>query len=191
MRLYEKRHEYSRTRMVQLSCLSCGPVASTAPTTSTETTSMRLRSAELDEGLASGSRSPRLPRSSRLDIGFCPLNAIERGVSDLIDARASHNVRARPRGDGGGRDVDARARNILIDCTGSKSLLRDHLTTAGTIREERTRSRSGSSTPSSSPSLRPELRLQRALQVLQETPRTRSTVHPMVNRTHYDGSVST
>ena len=61
-------------------------------------------------------------------LGFCPLNAIERAVSDLIDARGSNSAqRTAGVSDGSGRDGDARTGDIPIDCTGSRSLLRDHL----------------------------------------------------------------
>ena len=62
-------------------------------------------------------------------LGFCPLNAIERSLSDLIDARESNAVE---RTEAVLTAEDAVAmlepEDILIDCTGSKSLLRDRLT---------------------------------------------------------------
>jgi hypothetical protein len=60
--------------------------------------------------------------------GFCPLNEIERSLSDLIDARQSHPVH---RTTAAITAQDAMAMlgpgDILIDCTGSNSVLRDHL----------------------------------------------------------------
>ena len=61
--------------------------------------------------------------------GFCPLNAIERSLSTLIDARGSNAV------DRTATAITAQAamamlepEDILIDCTGCKALLRDQLT---------------------------------------------------------------
>jgi len=61
-------------------------------------------------------------------VGFCPLNAIERGLSDLIDARQSHPVQ-RTAAVVTAEDAMAMLEpgDVLIDCTGSKSLLRDQL----------------------------------------------------------------
>ena len=63
-------------------------------------------------------------------LGFCPLNAIERSVSDLIDARESNAVE-RTAAVITAEDAMAMLEpgDILIDCTGCGSLLRDHLTT--------------------------------------------------------------
>ena len=70
--------------------------------------------------------------------------------------------------------------DILIDCTGSKSLLRDHLMPgagrAGRRREhaqDPARVRARHHVP-----LRPDVRLQRVLQVLQERREPRVQVHP-------------
>ena len=60
--------------------------------------------------------------------GFCPLNTIERALSDLIDARGSNTVE---RVSTALTAQDAMEMlepgDILVDCTGCKSLLRDHL----------------------------------------------------------------
>jgi 2-polyprenyl-6-methoxyphenol hydroxylase-like FAD-dependent oxidoreductase len=60
--------------------------------------------------------------------GFCPLNAIERSLSDLIDARQSAPVH---RTTAVITEPDTMAMlepgDILIDCTGSNSVLRDQL----------------------------------------------------------------
>jgi 2-polyprenyl-6-methoxyphenol hydroxylase-like FAD-dependent oxidoreductase len=64
--------------------------------------------------------------------GFVPLNAIEQAVSDLIDARAAQPV-LRIDGDLTAQDaIDMiEPGDILIDCTGARSLLRDHLVPGG------------------------------------------------------------
>jgi hypothetical protein len=60
--------------------------------------------------------------------GFCPLNTIEQGLSKLITERGSNGVE---RIAGNMTDEQAIAMlkpgDMLIDCTGCKSLLRDHL----------------------------------------------------------------
>jgi 2-polyprenyl-6-methoxyphenol hydroxylase-like FAD-dependent oxidoreductase len=60
--------------------------------------------------------------------GFCPLNVIERSLSNLIDERASNTVQ---RASIVMTAQDAMAMlspgDILIDCTGCKSMLRDEL----------------------------------------------------------------
>ena len=58
--------------------------------------------------------------------------------------------------------------DILIDCSGSNSVLRDHVMPGFGGVKARTRSRLGSNTPSSSLPVRPAIRLQRVLQVLQK-----------------------
>jgi 2-polyprenyl-6-methoxyphenol hydroxylase-like FAD-dependent oxidoreductase len=60
--------------------------------------------------------------------GFCPLNAIERSLSDVIDARRSHPVQ-RTTAVVTAQDAMAmlEPQDILIDCTGANSVLRDHL----------------------------------------------------------------
>jgi 2-polyprenyl-6-methoxyphenol hydroxylase-like FAD-dependent oxidoreductase len=61
-------------------------------------------------------------------LGFCPLNAIERSLSDLIDARGSSQLQ---RTAAVVTPEDAMAMlepgDLLVDCTGARSLLRDRL----------------------------------------------------------------
>ena len=61
-------------------------------------------------------------------LGFCPLNAIEHSLSELIDAPRSNPVQ-RTAAVVSAQDALSMPEpgDILIDCTGSKSLLRDHL----------------------------------------------------------------
>ena len=85
--------------------------------------------AELDQGLAfRASIPPDLMGLLRgWTVGFCPLNSIERSLSELIDARCP-NVERR---EAVVTAEDAMAMlepgDVLIDATGSRSLLRDHL----------------------------------------------------------------
>jgi hypothetical protein len=60
--------------------------------------------------------------------GFCPLNTIEKALSDLIDERGSKNIE-RIATTMTEQEAIAMLKpgDILIDCTGCKSLLRDHL----------------------------------------------------------------
>ena len=131
--LYEKRREYTRTRMVRLaSYLVADSVASySADHIDGETIEAVFDPWELDEGLAFRESIPSdlMTLLQGWTLGFCPLNAIERSVSDLIDARTSNPVE---RTEAVVTAEDAIAmlepEDILIDCTGSKSLLRDRLT---------------------------------------------------------------
>jgi hypothetical protein len=150
---------------------------------------------ELDQGLAFRQSIP----SDLMDLlrgwttGFCPLNAIEQSVSDLIRSRASNGVERVA------ADVTAEYAmamldpgDILIDCTGSRSLLRDHLTTGSGEGE------GGGNTLS--------IRLEYALVITflygqaydcneyckyyKNADSTAYKFIPMVHRTHYDGSLS-
>ncbi len=109
--------------------------------------------AELDEAIA-------FQRSIPSDLmtllrgwteGFCPLNDIERSLSDLIDTRASGSV-TRAAGVVSAEDAIALLEpgDILIDCTGSRSVLRDRLVpgAADDWTPTRIRTRYGSSTRS-------------------------------------------
>jgi 2-polyprenyl-6-methoxyphenol hydroxylase-like FAD-dependent oxidoreductase len=85
---------------------------------------------ELDEGLAF---RPSIPADlstllRQWALGFCPLNTIEQSLSDLIDARKTRNVErvaALVTAEDAMKMLEAG--DIMIDCTGSRSLLRDHL----------------------------------------------------------------
>ena len=82
-------------------------------------------------------------------LGFCPLNSIERSLSDLIDARRTNAVK---RSAAVVTLEDAMAMpksgDVLIDATGSRSLLRDQLVpNSGRPQKAPTRSTSGSNTP--------------------------------------------
>jgi hypothetical protein len=133
VRLYEKRREYTRTRMVRLaSYLVSDSVASySTDHIDGETIEAVFDPSDLAEGLAFRESIPTdlMTLLQGWTLGFCPLNAIERSVSDLIDARAS-NVVERTEAVVTAEDAIAmlEPEDILIDCTGSNSLLRDRLT---------------------------------------------------------------
>jgi 2-polyprenyl-6-methoxyphenol hydroxylase-like FAD-dependent oxidoreductase len=126
-------------------------------------------------------------------VGFCPLNSIERAVSDLIDARGSQGVE-RIAGSVTAEEAVSMLEpgDILIDCTGSNSLLRNHLLPGGEAVE------SAANTV--------KIRLEYALVITflygqpydcneyckyyKNTENAQYKFIPMVHRTHYDGRVS-
>ena len=195
--LYEKRREYTRTRMVQLaSYLVADSVESyRADDIDGENVEAVFEPTELEEGLAfRQSISPDLAELlHQWALGFCPLNTIEQSLSDLIDARATTNVQ-RFALLGTAQDAMAMVEpgDILIDSTGSKSLLRDHLVPGA-----------GSADPSPNTL---NIRLEYALVVTflygqpyacNESCKYYKNIEneqykfiPAVNRTFYDGSIS-
>ena len=197
VRLYEKRHEYSRTRMVQLApYLVADSIESyRADHIDGDNVDAVFDPAELDEGLAFRQAIPEdlTALLRNWTMGFCPLNAIERGVSDLIDARASNGVQ-RTAAVVTAEEAIAMLEpgDILIDCTGSRSLLRDQLAPSSGEAIE------GANTL--------KIRLEYALVITflygqsydcneyckyyKNAENARYKFIPMVNRTHYDGSVS-
>ena len=197
VRLYEKRREYTRTRMVQLAPYLVADSVESYRADSIDGDSVEaiFDPPELDQGLAFRQSIPS-DLSALLKywvLGFCPLNSIERSISDLIDARGLNGVE---------RIVaivtaeDAMAMlqpgDILIDSTGSRSLLRDHLVPGSGEVDE------GANTV--------KVRLEYALVITFLYDQTYDcneyckynknieNAHykfiPMVHRTHYDGSVS-
>ena len=132
VQLYEKRRDYTRTRMVQLApYLVADSVASYCTDYIDEESVQALFDPqEISEGLAFRQSIPSdlMARLRGWTQGFCPLNAIERSLSDLIDSRPSHPVQ-RTTTVVSAQDAMAMLgpRDILIDCTGTKSLLRDDL----------------------------------------------------------------
>ena len=132
VRLYEKRHEYTRTRMVQLApYLVADSVESyRADRIDGDNVEAVFDPRELEDGLAFRQSIP----ADLMDLlrewaqGFCPLNAIERSVSDLIDDRDTSSVERRMAVVTTEEAIGLlEPEDILIDCTGCKSLLRDHL----------------------------------------------------------------
>jgi hypothetical protein len=91
--------------------------------------------AEINEGLAFRQSIPSelMALLRGWAQGFCPLNTIERSLSDLIDARHANPV-SRTTAAVTAQDAMAvlQPGDILIDCTGSRSVLRDRLVPAGT-----------------------------------------------------------
>ena len=132
VRLYDRRDGYTRTRMVSLApYLVADSIESYgADTIDGDSVEAIFEPAELEIRLAF--RRTIAPDLSSLlrewTRGFVPLNTIERSLSDLIDAGAGGAVE---RIDGDVSSDEALSMgepgDILVDCTGTRSLLRDHL----------------------------------------------------------------
>src|SRR5688572_31282906 len=94
--LYEKRREYTRTRMVKLaSYLVADSVASYCTDyIDEESIAAIFDPSELAAGLAIRQSIPAdlIALLRAWALGFCPLNPIERSLSDLIDSRRSRPV---------------------------------------------------------------------------------------------------
>ena len=130
--LYEKRPKYSRTRMVKLSSFLIADSVEDycADYIDGETIKAVFDIAEIEEGLAFCQSLPQdLASLIREWVqGFCPLNAIEEALSDLIDNRGVKGVERIAKNLTAEEAIGLlEPQDILIDCTGCKSLLRDHL----------------------------------------------------------------
>jgi 2-polyprenyl-6-methoxyphenol hydroxylase-like FAD-dependent oxidoreductase len=203
VRLYEKRRDYTRTRMVQLApYLVANSLQSyRADPIDGDSIEAIFDPSELDQGLAFRQAIPSDLEALLRDwaLGSCALNAIERSLSDLIDARVSNAAQRTPAVQRTAAVVSAENAmamldpgDILIDCTGSKSLLRDHLTP-------------GSAAVTGEPNTL-KVRLEYALVITflygqkydcneyckyyKNMENAQYKFIPMVQRTHYDGSVS-
>ena len=195
--LYEKRGEYTRTRMVQLAPYLVADSVESYRVDDIDGDSVEaiFDPSELDRGLAFRRSIP--PDLSALlkgwARGFCPLKSIEQSLSALIDARGLDGVE-RTAAVVTADDAISMVQpgEILVDSTGSRSLLRDHLVPGvGDVKE-------GANTL--------KVRLEYALVItfLYGQPydcnesckyyKNIENAHykfiPMVHRTHYDGSVS-
>ena len=194
VRLYEKRREYTRTRMVQLAPYLVAESLESYRVDAIDGDSVEaiFDPPELEQGLQFRQSIP--PDLSGLleswVLGVCPLNSIERSISDLIDARGPDGVE-RTAAIVTAEDAMAMLEpgDVLIDSTGSRSLLRDHLV-PGEVEDTNT----------------VNVRLEYALVITFlygqsydcneyckyykniENPSYKFI--PMVHRTHYDGSVS-
>ncbi len=197
VRLYEKRHEYTRTRMVQLAPYLVADSVETYRADSIDGDSVEaiFDPPELGEGLAFRQSIPSdlMALLRGWTLGFCPLNSIERSISDLIDARVANGVE-RTAAVVTAEEAIAMLEpgDILIDSTGSRSLLRDHLTIGSGEVDE------GANTL--------KIRLEYALVITflygqtydcneyckyyKNAENAHYKFIPMVHRTHYDGSVS-
>jgi len=194
--LYEKRREYTRTRMVQLAPYLVADSVESYRADSIDGDSVEaiFDPPELHHGLTFRQSIPPdlMTLLKSWTLGFCPLNVIERAIGDLIDARGLQNVERKaalvtP------EDAIAMLRpgDMLIDSTGSKSLLRDRLVPGGDGHEDANTHK---------------VRLEYALVItflygqpydcneyckyFKNAENARYKFIPMVHRTHYDGQVS-
>jgi len=197
VRLYEKRREYTRTRMVRLaSYLVTESVESyRADHFDAENIEAVFDPGELDESAAFRRSIPSdlMALLREWALGFGPLNQIEQSLSDLIDARTSNPVY---RSAAVVTTEDAIAMlepgDILLDCTGSRSLLRDQLVPGSSEVDE----------SANTLNIRFEYALvitflygqNYACNEFCKYEKNRENPHykfiPMVHRTHYDGSIS-
>jgi 2-polyprenyl-6-methoxyphenol hydroxylase-like FAD-dependent oxidoreductase len=197
VRLFEKRREYTRTRMVQLAPFLVADSVESYRVDDIDGDSVEaiFDPPELEEGLAFRQSLPSDLTSLLRNWaqGFCRLNVIERSISDLIDARGRNPVE-RTAAVVTAEDAMAMLQpgDVLIDCTGSRSLLRDQLVPGAGDGAE------GANTV--------KVRLEYALVItfLYGQPydcneyckyyKNLENAHykfiPMVHRTHYDGSLS-
>jgi 2-polyprenyl-6-methoxyphenol hydroxylase-like FAD-dependent oxidoreductase len=198
VRLYEKRPEYTRTRMVQLApyLVADSLESYQADVIDGDSVEAIFDRSELEQGLAFRQSIPS-DLAELLDSwarGFCPLNSIERSLSDLIDARGQSGQNGVVRTAAVVTAEDAMAMlepgDVLIDSTGSRSLLRDHLVPGETREDANTL----------------KVRLEYALVITflygqpydcnehckyyKNIENANYKFIPMVHRTHFDGSVS-
>jgi len=132
VRLYEKRLKYTRTRMVKLSSFLVADSVESycADYIDGENIGAVFDVAEIEESLAFRQSAPDgiMSLIRKWVQGFCPLNSIEDALSKLID---SHGLNRVERIQTNLTSDEAMAMlepgDILVDCTGCKSLLRDHL----------------------------------------------------------------
>jgi 2-polyprenyl-6-methoxyphenol hydroxylase-like FAD-dependent oxidoreductase len=197
VRLYEKRREYTRTRMVQLApyVVADSVESYRADAIDGDSVEAIFDPLELDQGLAFRQSIPS-DLSTLLGnwvLGFCPLKSIEQSISELIDARGLNGVE-RTTAVVTAEDAMAMLEpgDVLIDATGSSSLLRDHLVPGSGAVDE------GANTL--------KVRLEYALVITflygqpydcneyckyyKNIENAQYKFIPMVHRTHYDGSVS-
>lgn len=132
VRLYEKRPAYTRTRMVKLApyLVADSLESYRVDHIDGESVAAIFDDEELEQGLAFRQSIPSdLMSLIRSWVqGFCPLNTIEQSLSSLIDERASQGVQ-RIAAVMKAEEAVAMLEpgDVLIDCSGSNSLLRDHL----------------------------------------------------------------
>ena len=199
VRLYERREAYTRTRMVSLAEYL---VADSIESYEADTDRRPERRGDLRPGRARDPaglpaddrrRPARAPR--RVDARVRPAEH-HRALAERAHRRARH--RRRSSGSPARSTADEALAmlepgDVLVDCTGSRSLLRDLLVPGddGDVRGRNTLRVPARVRPRHHVPVRPALRVQRVLQVLQEPSRTPDYKFiPAVHRTYYDGSVS-
>jgi len=132
VRLYEKRPKYTRTRMVKLSSFLVADSVESycADYIDGENVEAVFDVAELEESLSFRQSVPAdlMSLMRGWTMGFCPLNSIEDALSNLIDTRGSNGVERITTNITAEQAISMLGTgDLLIDCSGCKSLLRDHL----------------------------------------------------------------
>jgi 2-polyprenyl-6-methoxyphenol hydroxylase-like FAD-dependent oxidoreductase len=132
VRLYERRSDYTRTRMVSLAPYLIAETIEAYETDPFDGQNVAaiFEPLELDTRLAYRHTIPsdlrRLLES--WTSGFVPLNVIERSLTELIVARDTGSVeRIATEVDAATAMANLGPGDVLVDCTGSRSLLRDTL----------------------------------------------------------------
>lgn len=142
VRLYERRTEYTRTRMVSLApYLVADSIESyRADTIDGQDVEAVFDPIELETRLAyRRSVSPDLRALlEEWTRGFVPLNTIESSLSGLIDARATGTVERITTEVSADEAIGMlEPGDVLVDCTGSRSVLRDMLMPGDGVEEAR------------------------------------------------------
>ena len=138
--LYEKRRDYTRARMVQVApyLVADSVEAYSTDAIDEEGIAAIFSPEDITDGLAfRRSIPPDLMHMLReWSQGFCPLNTIERSLSELIDSRHAYRVQ-RTTSTVTAQNVMTMLEpgDVLVDTSGSRSVLRDQLM-PGTPAEE-------------------------------------------------------
>ncbi|MCK0113612.1 FAD-dependent monooxygenase [Ornithinimicrobium sp. F0845] len=132
VRLYERRREYTRSRMVSLADYLTADSIDTYRTDPLDGQNVHaiFDRDQLEAGLAYRSTMAADLRGLLEDWtrGFVPLNTIERALSELIASRATGTVeRVDQELDPGSALAMLDPGDLLVDCTGARSLMRDLL----------------------------------------------------------------
>ncbi len=132
VRLYERRDAYTRTRMVSLADYLVADSIESYRTDAIDGQDVEaiFEPAELETRLAYR-RSVAVDLRALLDDwtrGLVPLNTIERSLSDLIEARGTGTVERVASEVTADQAIEMlEPDDILVDCTGARSLMRDLL----------------------------------------------------------------
>jgi 2-polyprenyl-6-methoxyphenol hydroxylase-like FAD-dependent oxidoreductase len=140
VRLYERREAYTRTRMVSLASYLVADSIEAYKEDAVDGQDVEaiFEPLELETRLAyrrsvAGDLRALLDDWTR---GFVPLNTIERALSDLIDGRATGTVERIPYAITSDEAIAlVEPGDILVDCTGTRSLLRDLLVPGADLSE--------------------------------------------------------
>lgn len=132
VRLYEKRDDYTRTRMVSLADYLVADSIESYKADAIDSLNVEAIFDEREVQKGIGYRRAIAPDLRALleewTRGFVPLNTIERALSELIDARPAGDVeRVTASLDADEALALLEPDDILVDCTGSRSLMRDLL----------------------------------------------------------------